>query len=500
MNKDIYKKKIAVIGAGWYGCHLALSLKKAGYDVVLYEKNHEIFSQISGKFGIRLHAGPHYPRSAKTRESCRRGAAAFKTSYPDLVIPHEYSIYGLGITDADDKPSRTNQKDFERICKESDPEHYKKINLEAYGYEGLHSAYSVDESSIAVGNRLRSKFKEYLHAAGIEVRCDFEVTKLDPKDSKIIVGNDSSNEAFDKVINTTSYQAFNKKDKDQQFPFDMEAIYQPCLALIYKDNTPGKHPFSFIVMDGWFPCLMPFIENEESTPTSRKYILTHGKWTIMGSYDAPTKAKNVLSNIDNSFIEEAIKPLSEKEMLRFWPKFKERFTYVGWQGEVIAKLKTKREFRSAVTYEKDMIIHVIPGKVSNIFDVENEMFALLYKKNILQREGYLYAAKGSLDESFSEIIEKPAIGEPNTSNLQTYDELKPKSTFTGIYSFLLQCIANLLEWSLIHAAILVNSMKELSASITKAITVVRNRYNMFSCNIEFSVKIIEEPPVDTLSI
>jgi len=33
---------IAIIGGGWYGCHLAYSLLSKGVDVHLYEKNKKL--------------------------------------------------------------------------------------------------------------------------------------------------------------------------------------------------------------------------------------------------------------------------------------------------------------------------------------------------------------------------------------------------------------------------------------------------------------------------
>ena len=37
--------KIAIVGAGWYGCHLGISLKNLGFDVIIYEKNDAIFEE-----------------------------------------------------------------------------------------------------------------------------------------------------------------------------------------------------------------------------------------------------------------------------------------------------------------------------------------------------------------------------------------------------------------------------------------------------------------------
>ena len=49
--------KIAIIGGGWTGCHLAISLSKLGHDVTILERNTDIFQGVSGNFGIRLHKG-----------------------------------------------------------------------------------------------------------------------------------------------------------------------------------------------------------------------------------------------------------------------------------------------------------------------------------------------------------------------------------------------------------------------------------------------------------
>ena len=41
------KKNIVIIGGGWYGCHLSMAFIKKGFEVSLFEKNEEIFSEAS---------------------------------------------------------------------------------------------------------------------------------------------------------------------------------------------------------------------------------------------------------------------------------------------------------------------------------------------------------------------------------------------------------------------------------------------------------------------
>jgi len=61
--------KVAVIGGGWYGCHIAAMLKSHDADVCIIEKNDALFSEASGQNQFRLHMGLHYARSAITRKA-----------------------------------------------------------------------------------------------------------------------------------------------------------------------------------------------------------------------------------------------------------------------------------------------------------------------------------------------------------------------------------------------------------------------------------------------
>lgn len=412
--------QVGIIGGGWYGCHIALVLSKAGHNVIIFEKNDDIFTGVSGNFGIRLHKGPHYPRSDATRESCRESFDQFCATYPDLVVEHEYAIYALGREDALGQPSKVNVEQFRRVCHES--KECQEINLEASGYQGLDLAVKLDEPSIVLGSRLREAFRKKLVEAQVLVYCNRSIQELKNQDGKTtLITQGGAEYVFDKIINTTGYQALVPPLLKQNFPINMEVVYQPCLALCYQDSRPMAKPISFIVMDGWFPCLMPYVDE---LPFKNRYILTHGNYTIMGSYDNLQQASDVLSGLNDEFVVTKIKANAEREMCRFWPSFNDRFHYVGWKGTVLVKLKTQREFRSAVTFEYENIIYAIPGKVSNIFNAAQETFALINNKECISEKGILFMRDGVLDRARIEIGEKPAPGEPNTCTLSTYDELR----------------------------------------------------------------------------
>lgn len=449
-------KEIGIIGAGWYGCHVALALTKKGYKVTVFEKNLDIFQGVSGDFGIRLHKGPHYPRSLKTRESCRRAFDEFLETYPDLIVKHEYSTYALGTIDSMKNPPKVNKDEFKDVCFEDTT--CEELSTEKYGYDNLHNVMNLEEPSIVVGNRLREAFRGYLRDAGVTLKCNFLVTELKAEDDTAVIVGGKEKYSFIKVVNATGCAAYLPTNISTVSPVSMEVIYQPCLGLVYADKQSGPKPFSFIVMDGWFPCVMPYLDesvpgvdasfqeiqqqqqygeeeeeeyyevtdlqdncfvadkvedteshsipNEQPLVPSidgvdaaavstighrRKYVLTHGNYTIMASCASYKEASGILEQLDDTFIAERIQPPSEREINRFWPEFKDRFEYLGWKGRVLAKLRTKTEFRSAVTFAHPApIIHIIPGLTFflNVFQLLLKLTSIyLYLFVLVYRQG-----------------------------------------------------------------------------------------------------------------
>lgn len=408
---------IAVIGAGWNGCHIALQLAARGHKVVLLERDAQMLNGVSGNFGIRLHKGPHYPRSEATREACRATLDRFRACYPELVVEHDYAVYAQGSRDAMGLPSKVTNQAFADVCHES-PE-CRQLDLEAWGFTGLEAAYNLDEPSAVLGGRLRDHLRIRLAEAGVEVRlgCRVLETVAVAGGHRLVLAGGVRLDV-QRVINATGYQALVPPALDEM-GLDMQVVYQVCLGLHYQDSRPAAKPISFIVMDGWFPCLMPRVETHESNP--RNYVLTHGSYTILGSFATVEAAEALLETLDDGFVEAQIRPRAEQEMCRFWSVFLPRFSYTGWKGVVLAKMKTRSEFRSSVVFEQGGLIHVFPGKITNVLQAADEVLALLADQQCREHGGFRYVEGGVLDRARQEIRSKPLAGEQNTANLQTYE-------------------------------------------------------------------------------
>ena len=170
--------RIAIIGAGchWNGCHLAIELAKAGHDITVFEKLPAIFSGCSGTFVIRLHRGPHYPRSKSTREGCHAAFERFCETYPEIIQHHQDSIYAHGERDAEGCPPKISANTFKDVCFETTE--CQKVDVEAKAIEGVTAAYDLNEPSVAIGTELRSFFEHKLAAEGVKVLLDVEVQEI----------------------------------------------------------------------------------------------------------------------------------------------------------------------------------------------------------------------------------------------------------------------------------------------------------------------------------
>ena len=146
--------RIAVIGAGWYGCHIARHLIKAGHSVVIFERD-GIFSGASGNNQDRVHLGFHYPRSAKTRDEIQACYIQFIREYPTLPVTD--NLYAI----ATDR-SLIDYRTYLTICKGSGMGlGYTEVDPSQFGLRGVEGAIRTTERVVDTA-AVKRQFEEEL--------------------------------------------------------------------------------------------------------------------------------------------------------------------------------------------------------------------------------------------------------------------------------------------------------------------------------------------------
>ena len=112
----IYMKKIIIIGSGWYGCHIALLLRKyQEIDITIIEKNDGIFNNSSFYNQNRLHLGYHYCRNYPTRNLCQKYYDKFLKEYKECIDNIENNYYVISNQSLMDFKTYTEIYEFEKF-------------------------------------------------------------------------------------------------------------------------------------------------------------------------------------------------------------------------------------------------------------------------------------------------------------------------------------------------------------------------------------------------
>jgi hypothetical protein len=300
--------KIAIIGAGWVGCHLALKL--SDHEISLYESD-GIFSQASYKNQNRLHLGYHYARSFSTRKLCVETFEKFITDYPSLVEEVQENLYVI--------PNDKSIVDFETYSKIFDDYDHDIVSVNYLN--NIDGAIRVKEMFI---NPFKAK-KYFTELLGEKVVY------------KIITSKDLdkiSNEN-DLVINCTN-NALNSILEDVKF--------EPCEVLVYekiKDIPFGALTF----VDGDLFSIYPYQD--------KLFTVTQVSITPDKNMDTESKKENISNNIS-----------------KYYKSFNKDFKYHHSYKSNKVKYINGSDSRVPRMHFNGNIITIYTGKIQGIYNVE----------------------------------------------------------------------------------------------------------------------------------
>jgi len=245
------KKKVAVIGAGIFGCSAALKLNEE-FEVVLFERLGDFLMSTSSNNHLRHHYGYHYPRSKETALESIRGRKSFEEKYGECVYPEFPAYYALS-----NKDSKTTKENLIRFCKDlglpceeewPEPEILDRSTVE-FCIRVPESAYDPDI--------LREIIRKRVSDSTISVNLNSEVTSANIKDGKKVLsikkGGDIVEREFDYVVSAI-YSNFNKLNKMFGFP---KKLVQYALMELIDIRIPIHKKLAMTIIDGEFSTFIP---------------------------------------------------------------------------------------------------------------------------------------------------------------------------------------------------------------------------------------------------
>ena len=324
-------KKILIVGAGWYGCHLGLYLKEKGFKVSIFEKKSDIFMGSSGKNQFRLHQGYHYPRSALTINEAKINFKKFKKKYFKFFFLPKINIYCIAKNE-----SLIDFGTYISILKSNNLDYkIKKFNF----LRNIEGSVLVKEGVI-LNSKIKKFYKEKLIS---EIKYKKEIKNL---------YEESKN--YDYVIDCTNNTLVNN--------FLNKIRYILTISFIYKKRA-GKKAYPLTIMDGKLPSLYPYSNNKGY------FTLTHSDFTHIKSFKSFNMLKKFRAKIDKKIISKH-KNSSEKSIANFYKDFKKSFKYKGYflSYKIIPYGKT--DFRPTLYKKQNNILSIFSPKIANIFSAE----------------------------------------------------------------------------------------------------------------------------------
>ena len=331
--------KIAIVGAGWYGCHIARELVRRGVECAVFERHGDVMQEASAVNQSRLHLGFHYPRSHITRVQSIRGFRQFLQEYPSLSGPVESNVYGVC--------NRHSMLDFETysfIMRASGLD-FEIVNPARYGVRNVEGAMLCPERHLKL-NEAKKLFTSELKDV---LRLATPVAKLVEEGE----GYRIEGEHFTHVIDATW---------SQLTPAPIPVYYEPAMLLLYRCKASPLTP-AVTVMDGDLYSIYPFDDHGV-------YTLSGVSETSLGKYGSAADAWARIRTLDPAEVER-LRRLMETGMAWYYPAFCEEFTYLRPIMAVKTKPVVRSDDRACYVRREGNLFSVLSGKIDTIFEASS---------------------------------------------------------------------------------------------------------------------------------
>ena len=290
--------KVCIIGAGIHGLTTAIAMANAGFDVVVIDKNPEIFQGTSGSTHNRAHIGYHYPRSMETAQECLEGLSYFKQKYSEALIYPKDVYYLIS------KDSKTTVEDYVKFCDALNyPYEITMPSNEYLNKTNIASGFKVNEPIFDMF-KLKEIFLKIAKDKNIKIYTSMALVDVNPLQNGYDIycyRRPLSNVALNimqfhtNIIINATYAYSNNILKILDLEEDMtEYILQHTEVAILRTK---KYVPSITIMDGPYVSLMPY-----ANPESNLYLL----YDVVNSVLEKTTGyffedKEMKSNVKNMF-------------------------------------------------------------------------------------------------------------------------------------------------------------------------------------------------------
>jgi hypothetical protein len=335
--------RVAIIGGGWYGCHIGASLLALGFEVHIFDQGPRLLNEASGNNQFRLHLGFHYPRHHATRTQSRDGFSRFVERYSFLTREVQQNIYAVA--------SEESLIDFQtyRLIMTASGIDFTELETAPDILTNVDGAILANERVLLLA-RSRAYFVKVL--AG-RIALGRRISRLSQDKSGVYVDG----EKFDYAVDATWGHFLRPL---------MDVHYEPTILLYYEG--PEGYP-AITLVDGPLASVYP-------TEDSKVYTLSSVIHTPLGRFDSPDEARQCRDGVAGSLVS-GKREVMESQITRYLPSFRETFRFLGPQLSIKTKPVGGYDDRSCYVFHDQRIFSVMSGKIDTVFFALQRILSLM---------------------------------------------------------------------------------------------------------------------------
>ncbi len=362
-------RHVIIAGGGFFGCAIAMMLHRRGWNPIVVEEADNLLTKASKVNQARVHGGYHYPRSLMTAYRSRQNYDKFRHLYRDAIVDQFTKVYGVARLF-----SKVTANQFEIFMKrvgaplKEAPSAIKRLFTPSL----TERIWIADECAFDY-SILREILRNEMEQAGIEVRLNTLVQTVAAYSYGVLARlSDNTEIPCDYLFNAT-YAGLNRLTSASGLP--LIPLKHELTEMALVELPPELDGLAVTMMCGPFFSFMPY-------PALGLNTLSHVRYTPHAHW-----FENEQTGATNPYqIFESIKKTSNFEMMaadasRYMPSLRQAVQKDSlWTVKTLLPLSEIDDGRP-ILFSRDSklpaIIHVMGGKIDNIFDVEDEITSLV---------------------------------------------------------------------------------------------------------------------------
>ena len=360
------RKRVAIIGGGFFGLYLAEDLAKKGAEVDVFEQGASCMQRASYVNQARVHNGYHYPRSVLTALRSRVSFPRFCEEFPECVVDDFEKYYMVGSI-----LGKVTANQFERFCERigASCEPASKQITKLVNPRLIEAVFKTREYAFD-SVKLRDRMLERIARAGVRLRLTTAVTAVSKAEKGLCVAAKDAAGAedvfkVDDVFNCT-YAMLNQVQTDpvvETIPLKHE-LTEMCLVEVPDVLKKA----GITVMCGPFFSVMPF-------PSEGLHSFSHVRYTPHAEWHEAT-ADDLTRGSPYSIFEKAKKKTAwshiRRDAERYMPILGEcRYDHSIWEVKTVLPNSEKDDSRPILfkpNYGIEGYHCVMGGKIDNVYD------------------------------------------------------------------------------------------------------------------------------------